>query len=99
MEECMRFRLFSICSIALLAAACSQSDAGITTSVKSRLIADDQVKAAQINVDTNKRVVTLTGEVQTGQEESRAVKIAQGTKSVTQVVNRPTVVPEETVPP
>ena len=32
---------------------CAQSDPGITTSVKTQLIADDQVKARNITVETN----------------------------------------------
>jgi len=90
--------LFSLCGAALLVAACSQSDAGITASVKSRLIGDDQIKAAEINVDTNNRAVTLSGRVRTSQEESRAVALAQETKGVTQVINHLTVAPEEIVP-
>jgi hypothetical protein len=37
--------------------ACTQSDRGIMTSVKTQLMADDLVKAQKINVDTRDRVV------------------------------------------
>ena len=36
-------------------------DAWITSKVKTQLLADDQVKGTQINVDTKGNVVTLTG--------------------------------------
>jgi CBS domain-containing protein len=62
--------------------ACAQSDAGITTSVKSQLAADDLVKARNINVDTRDRVVTLTGEVGSTAEEAQALQIARNTKGV-----------------
>jgi osmotically-inducible protein OsmY len=90
--------LFSLCGAALLLAACSQSDAGITATVKSRLVGDDQIKAGQIDVDTNNRVVTLSGRVRTSQEESHAVELAQETKGVTQVINHLTVAPEDIAP-
>ena len=43
--------------------ACAQTDAGITGKVKSKLAADDTVKAYQIDVDTKDKVVTLSGNV------------------------------------
>jgi len=55
--------LLGILGTAVLVVGCSQSDSGITTSVKSKLVADDMVKARNINVDTRDRVVTLTGTV------------------------------------
>jgi hyperosmotically inducible protein len=78
----------------MFAVACAQSDPGITTSVKSRLAADDVVKARQINVDTKDRVVTLTGEVRTTEEKSRALQLARETKGVASVVDQLTVMPE-----
>ena len=50
---------------AAMTTACAQTDAGISTSVKSRLAADDTVKAYRIDVDTKDKVVTLRGEVDT----------------------------------
>jgi hypothetical protein len=43
----------------MVIAACSQSDAGVTTAVKSKLIADDTVKAYKMDVDTKDKIVTL----------------------------------------
>lgn len=42
-----------------ISVACSQSDAGITTAIKTKLAADDEVKAYQIDVDTRDKTVTL----------------------------------------
>jgi hyperosmotically inducible periplasmic protein len=71
--------------------ACAQSDPGITTSVKTHLMADDLVRARNINVDTRDRVVTLTGTVQSAAEENQALQIARNTKGVSDVVDNITV--------
>ena len=67
--------------------ACGQTDAGITSSVKSKLAADDTVKAYQVNVDTRDHVVTLSGTVDTALARERAVVLARGTNGVRDVVN------------
>ena len=87
--------LIGACAVALAAVGCSQSDAGITTAVKNKLIVDDLVKARQINVDTRDKVVTLTGDVRTEAEESRALQIARDTNGVRDVVDQINVVPEQ----
>jgi len=85
----MRLRLLvGACAIALAAVGCASSDAGITTSVKNKLIADDLVKARQINVDTQDKVVTLTGQVNSAEEETRALQIARGTEGVRDVIDQ-----------
>lgn len=89
----MRFKLLiGACAIALAATGCANTDAGITTSVKGKLVADDLVKARQINVDTKDHVVTLTGEVTTPEEETRALQIARNTDGVRDVIDQITVV-------
>ena len=62
-------------------------DSWITTKVKSEMIADTQVKANNINVETSKGVVTLTGTAATSQESDKAAQIARGIKGVTGVEN------------
>jgi len=92
----MRFRmLVGACAFALFAAGCAQTDTGITSAVKGKLVADDLVKARQINVDTQDKVVTLTGEVRTEAEESRALEIARATDGVRDVIDQISVVPEQ----
>src|ERR687896_100312 len=88
----------SVCAT-ILAVGCAQSDAGITTSVKTQLAADDIVKARRIDVDTRDRVVTLTGEVRSDVEEAQALQIARNTDGVSSVVDQLSVVPETEVAP
>lgn len=85
--------LISLCGVAVMVTACAQTDAGITTSVKSSLVKDDVVKARQIDVDTRDNVVTLTGEVNTAEEEQKALQIARSTKGVREVVDNISVGP------
>jgi len=73
---------------AALTVACGQTDAGITTAVKSKLAADSTVKAYEINVDTNNHVVTLTGDVQSSAAKDQALKLARETNGVRDVVDR-----------
>lgn len=62
-------------------------DAVITTKVKSALLADPDVSGLAINVDTYKGQVTLTGNVKSGAQITRAEDIARGMKGVTSVKN------------
>ena len=91
--------LFSIVGVAIFAIGCARSDAGITTSVKSQLAADDVVRARRIDVDTRDRVVTLTGDVRSAQEEAQALQIARNTDGVASVVDQLTIVPETEAAP
>ena len=68
--------------------ACAQSDAGITTAVKSKLAADDTVKAYKVDVDTQNKVVTLSGDVDTEAQRTHAVMIARNTDGVTDVIDQ-----------
>lgn len=71
----------------VLSAACAQTDAGLTTKIKTQFASDDLVKARDINVDTKEGVVTLTGTVESEQEEAKALQIARATSGVSQVVD------------
>jgi osmotically-inducible protein OsmY len=68
--------------------ACAQTDAGITTKVKSQLAADDTVKAYQVDVDTSNKVVTLRGDVETVAQKEQAVAIARNTEGVRDVIDQ-----------
>ena len=61
------------------------TDAGITMSVKGKLLDDPQVKGLKIDVDTREGVVYLTGTVRSETEKSRAVELAKQTKGVRDV--------------
>jgi len=67
--------------------ACAQTDAGITSAVKSKMAADDTVKASEINVDTHEHVVTLNGTVGSQAEKDRALMIARNTDGVNSVID------------
>jgi hyperosmotically inducible protein len=62
-------------------------DTTITTKVKAKLALEDGVKARNIDVDTLEGVVTLTGQVKSWGERSRAQQIAQETDGVKGVKN------------
>ena len=81
-------RLAVLVCAAGLTVACGQTDAGITTAVKSKLVADDTVKAYAIDVDTSNRVVTLSGDVQTSVAKDQALKLARETDGVRDVVDK-----------
>jgi hyperosmotically inducible protein len=89
-----------VLACAIVMAGCAETDAGITTAVKSKLVADDQVKAYQIDVDTSNKVVTLSGEVGNAAAKTRAVEIARATDGVANVVDniRVTATPPATPP-
>ncbi len=82
--------------IAMTTIACSSTDPGLTTAVKSKLAADDTVKSYRIDVDTKEGVVTLNGAVDTAAARTRAVELARGTEGVRDVVDRLTVTPGTT---
>ena len=91
-----RFAILLSAGALAITAACSQTDTGITTAVKSKMAADDTVKASEINVDTNHHVVTLNGTVGSQAEKERAEAIARNTDGVNSVVNDLTVGPVAT---
>lgn len=84
-------RFAALVGVAALTVACAQTDAGITTNVKSKMAVDDTVKAYQVNVDTKNGVVTLTGDVDSPLAKERAVQIARNTDGVRDVVDNITV--------
>ena len=69
-------------------------DAVITSSVKSSLIADDLVDAFEIEVDTHRSTVMLSGFVETQNQIDRAVEIAKKTDGVQKVVNKLAIKPK-----
>ena len=72
-------------------AACGKSvgetidDATITTRVKTAFINDKEVGALRIDVDTFKGVVTLSGQVKSRQEETKAIALAKSIRGVVDV--------------
>ncbi len=64
------------------------ADTTITTKVKTAIVSEPGLRAAQINVDTADGVVTLTGSVDSPQKAERATQVAQAVTGVKSVDNR-----------
>jgi osmotically-inducible protein OsmY len=69
----------------------AMGDAAITAKVKTAFMADPDVKALQINVDTKDGVVALKGAVDGRTNVDKAVQIARGIDGVKSVDNQLTV--------
>ena len=76
--------------------AAAVSDAEITSAVKTRLLADRLVGGLNIDVDTSKGIVTLSGLVSSASEKAHAIELTRRTHGVKNVVNRLTIDKEET---
>lgn len=63
-------------------------DAAITAKVKAAILAEEGLKVLQINVDTMKGVVTLSGSVDTQQNSDRAKEVAGAAADVKDVENK-----------
>ena len=83
--------VFAAFAAVLLAVACSQSDAGITTKIKAKLAADSIVTASRLHVDTKNKIVTLSGTVDSEAAKAQAEALARGTQGVTDVVDNLTI--------
>lgn len=66
-------------------------DTWITTKVKASLVDDPDVKAREVNVETFKGVVQLSGFVESEEAMARAVAIAASIEGVTSVRNNMTI--------
>jgi len=63
------------------------TDAWITTKVKAALVEDPMVKATEVNVETFKGTVQLSGFVSSDAARSHAVQVARRIEGVTGVKN------------
>src|SRR5687767_6367246 len=81
-------RCAAVLAAAIITVACAQTDAGITTNVKTKLAADDTVKAYQVDVDTRNGVVTLSGNVESAAAKDQAIMIARQTDGVRDVIDQ-----------
>jgi hyperosmotically inducible protein len=91
-------RALGVALVASAVAACAGSptkestgevvdDAVITTKVKSKLVGDKDVSAFDVQVETFKGVVQLSGFVGTEQERRRAAELAHSVGGVQEVRN------------
>jgi osmotically-inducible protein OsmY len=65
----------------------SVDDAVVTAKVKAKLVDDEVTKAYQINVETFKGTVQLTGSVDSAEARSRATELARDVGGVKDVKN------------
>src|SRR5512132_2101481 len=91
-----RFSAFFL--VALLASACAATptqestgeyldDSLITTKVKTAIFQEPSLKVAQINVETYKGVVQLSGFVDSAADATKAAELARSVKGVSSVKN------------
>jgi osmotically-inducible protein OsmY len=86
MRDQKTFLFVVLAMVVSLVVACTQAtDAGITGTIKTRLAADTRVRASEINVDTAKGVVTLTGNVDSQEAKDSALQLARSTSGVRDV--------------
>jgi len=69
------------------------TDASITTKINAALVADEQLKALKINVDTTNGKVVLTGAAPDAGSRDRATTMAKAVDGVVDVDNRLTLQP------
>ncbi|CAH1192334.1 BON domain-containing protein [Candidatus Nitrotoga sp. BS] len=62
-------------------------DTVLTTKIKAAVLKEPSLKSAEINVETFKGVVQLSGFVSSQEEINKAVEVARGVKGVTSVKN------------
>ena len=70
------------------------TDATITTKINAALVADDQLKALKISVDTKDGKVVLSGAAPDASSRDRATTMAKAVEGVVDVDNRLTVQPK-----
>jgi hyperosmotically inducible periplasmic protein len=89
----MTHRLFAaFLALALLASLCFAAgkpvnDNAIYDNVRIKLAGDAEVKGGALGVDVKDGVVTLSGQVDTERQKSKAGKLARKVKGVKQVIN------------
>ena len=62
-------------------------DTVITTKVKAAILNEETLKSAEVNVETFKGVVQLSGFVNSQEDIAKAASVASGVKGVTSVKN------------
>jgi len=62
-------------------------DTVLTTKVKAAILNEPTLKSAEINVETFKSVVQLSGFVSSAEAQSKAVEVARGVAGVSSVKN------------
>ena len=87
--------LFAITAGTSLSAQQPVKDGWITMKIHSMFVPEDSLEGSNIDVDTDKGVVTLTGTVASEAGRSRALAIARGTDGARSVVDKLRIGPAE----
>jgi hyperosmotically inducible protein len=98
MQLSNRFSVVLLSIMLLVIGGCASTDskegtgeyvdnAAITTKVKAAIFNEPTLKSAEINVETFKGVVQLSGFVNSREDINKAVEIARSVKGVTSVKN------------
>ena len=98
MQLSNRFSIPALAFMLLVFAGCASTDSQegtgeyiddtvITTKVKAAIFNEPSLKSAEINVETYKGVVQLSGFVSSSADITKAIEIARGIKGVTSVKN------------
>ncbi len=69
-------------------------DSGITTELKTKLLAEGILKGLAISVETFEGTVTLTGAVRTPEQKEKATELARTVKGVKKVNNELVIKPQ-----
>ena len=83
----LRTSSWLVVAAAVLSIACAQPDSVVTAKIKASMAVDSTVKASHIEVSTQNKVVTLTGNINSQAEKDRALEIARSTSGVDKVVD------------
>ena len=98
MTQVNRFHAFFLTILLALLVGCAATpnqegtgeyfdDAVLTTKVKAAILNESSLKSAEINVETFKGVVQLSGFVSSRADINKAVELARDVKGVTSVKN------------
>ena len=91
--------LAAIVATPLVSAGCGKTigesidDTTITTRVKTSMLNDPEVGGMNIDVDTNKGIVTLSGRVKSQAERDQALALARKVDGVTEVKDALQIIP------
>lgn len=98
MIQLKRFPLFFLIVVMALLTGCASTstqestgeyinDTALTTKVKAAIFAEPTLKSAEINVETFKGVVQLSGFVSSSADINKAISVARGVEGVKSVKN------------
>ena len=73
--------------ITALTIGCARPDSVVTAEVRARLAADTTINSSELEVSTDKKVVTLTGNLNSQEQKDRVLDIARATSGVVSVVD------------